>query len=146
MVFVIDTTSSMGPYIDRAREVVRHLYDRLGAKGLLENTSFGLVAYRNNMDREPQRSRLEYVTCIFQRLDGEADPCARRLGVRSQGLLDALDHMTTAKVSTHRWDEDAAAGLYDALYELDWKAASNEPLIGAEEGPPFAAGFRRAAA
>jgi serine/threonine-protein kinase PpkA len=112
IVFVIDTTSSMGPYIERAREAARRIHRELGEVGLLENTAFGLVGYRNNMDQEPQRSRLEYVTRTFLPLDPAA-PAER--------LLQELERMQPATVSTHSWDEDTVAGLYEALWEMDWK-------------------------
>jgi serine/threonine-protein kinase PpkA len=112
IVFVIDTTSSMGPYIERARQTARRIHRELGKAGLLENTAFGLVGYRNNMDQEPQRSRLEYVTRTFLPLDPEA-PADR--------LLEGLAQMQPADVSTHSWDEDAVAGLYQALWRMDWE-------------------------
>lgn len=111
IVFVIDTTLSMGPYIEQARAIAQRIYDELGRSGQLQRISFGLVGYRNNMDREPQRSRLEYVSRVFVDLDPEAPP---------ERLLDGLEAMTPANVSTHSWDEDAVAGMYDAIWKMDW--------------------------
>ncbi|MGD1983069.1 MAG: VWA domain-containing protein, partial [Chromatiaceae bacterium] len=42
LVFAIDSTLSMGPYIDRTREAVMKIYDALGDAGLLGNVNFGL--------------------------------------------------------------------------------------------------------
>jgi serine/threonine-protein kinase PpkA len=120
IVFVIDTTISMEPYIERAREVARRIYEELGRNGLLERTSFGLVGYRNNMDYEPQRSRLEYVSRVEVALDPETP---------SERLLEGLKRMSPAPVSTHTWDEDAVAGLYDAVWGMDWEPFDELRLV-----------------
>ena len=62
VVFVLDTTLSMGPYIERARQSIANLYHQLEADGTADRVRFGLVAYRNNMARNP---RIEYVTRIL---------------------------------------------------------------------------------
>jgi len=41
IVFVIDTTLSMGPYIDRTREAVRRIYDEISRANLTDQVSFG---------------------------------------------------------------------------------------------------------
>jgi serine/threonine-protein kinase PpkA len=111
ILFVIDTTISMEPYIQRVRQMARHVYKELGKERLLERTSFGLVGYRNNMDEEPQRSGLEYVSRVYLPLDPTTPP---------QRFLESLDQMGVATVSTHAWDEDAVAGLHDAVWGTNW--------------------------
>lgn len=106
IVFVVDTTISMGPYIERLREAVQIAYDELKAASLLDRTSFGLIAYRNDMSREPQKSQLEYVTRVFQPLTCGAEPGR---------LLDRMGAVRPARVSTRSFSEDAIAGLYEAL-------------------------------
>mgnify|MGYP001477014421 CR=1 FL=1 len=106
IVFVVDTTISMGPYIERLREAVQIAHDELKAAGLLDRTSFGLIAYRNDMSREPQKSQLEYVTRVFQPLTCGAEPGR---------LLDRMGAVKPARVSTRSFSEDAIAGLYEAL-------------------------------
>lgn len=120
IVFVIDTTSSMGPYIEQAFRTVQTIYDGMAKRGLLKNTSFGLVGYRNNMDSEPQRSRLEYVSRVFQPLDPSAPP---------EAILKAMGGMKAATVSTHTWNEDGIAGLYDAIEGMDWTPFNEAKLI-----------------
>jgi hypothetical protein len=51
--FVIDSTQSMGPYIDRTREAVKKVYSAIERQGLTNQVSFGLTAYRDNTDRCP---------------------------------------------------------------------------------------------
>lgn len=111
IVFVVDTTISMGPYIERVRDAVRVAYEELRAGGLLDRTSFGLVAFRSDMSREPQKSRLEYETRIFQKLEPGADPGR---------LVARLGEVHEATVSTHDFSEDAVAGLYEAINDMSW--------------------------
>ncbi len=120
VVFVIDTTVSMGPYIEQALQTARRIHQEFGRRGLLDHTSFGLVGYRNNMDAEPQRSGLEYVSRVFVDLDPSAP---------SDALLHGLEAMTAAKVSTHSWDEDAVAGLHDAVWGMNWKPFDELRLV-----------------
>jgi len=53
IVFVIDTTVSMKPYIERTREAVRKIYDAIDEAGLSDKVAFGLVAYRNSTRKTP---------------------------------------------------------------------------------------------
>ena len=119
VVFLIDTTSSMGPYIDRVRKVVRELYARLERENKLSHTSFGVVAYRNNMDGRPQ---LEYVAKVFQPLKPGSPPTE---------VLASLDRLKPATVSTHSWDEDGLFGLHTALNspEIEWSKFDARILI-----------------
>lgn len=125
LVFVIDSTISMQPFIEKTQEMIRQVYSTLKAEGLLENVSFGLVSYRNNMDQEPQRSGLEYVTKIFQ----DVDP-----SVSADEALARMMTLREAKVSTHSFDEDAVAGLYAAVDEIHWDKL-------AQDGAPKPAKF-----
>ncbi len=119
VVFLIDTTSSMGPYIDRVRKVVRDLYTRLEREKKLEQTSFGVVGYRNNTDGRPQ---LDYVAKVYQPLQPGTPP--------SQ-VLASLDRMKPATVSTHSWDEDGIFGLFTALNspDMQWSKFDARILI-----------------
>ena len=111
--------SSMGPYIDRVRKVVRELYARLERENKLSHTSFGVVAYRNNMDGRPQ---LEYVAKVFQPLKPGSPPTE---------VLASLDRLKPATVSTHSWDEDGLFGLHTALNspEIEWSKFDARILI-----------------
>jgi hypothetical protein len=46
VVFVIDSTKSMGPYIARTREAVEKLYEDISGKSVSSKVAFGLVAFR----------------------------------------------------------------------------------------------------
>ena len=63
LAFVIDSTLSMDPYIERTREAVRKIYDTLGNASLLGDVSFGLVAFRDNPDSAAPG--LDYLTRTY---------------------------------------------------------------------------------
>jgi len=54
--FVIDSTQSMGPYIDRTREAVARVYSAIEKQGLSNQVGFGLTAYRDNAEEVPDSS------------------------------------------------------------------------------------------
>jgi serine/threonine-protein kinase PpkA len=109
VVFVIDTTISMKPYIERTREAVRRIYDAIETSGLSDKVAFGLVAFRSSVEKTPG---LEYVSKVVSDLkDG------RQRGAFEAALADTRE----AEVSTHSFNEDALAGLKTAVEELNWK-------------------------
>jgi serine/threonine-protein kinase PpkA len=120
IVFVIDTTESMQPYIDLVTAAVERIIGAIRATDAGKNTSFGLVAYRNNMDEEPQKSHLEYVVRTFQPLDPNAPP---------EAIIDALHQIKAASVPTPGWNEDAVAGLKTALDQMDWDSYDEAKFI-----------------
>ena len=108
IVFVIDTTVSMAPYIQRTREAMRKIYDAIESAGLADKVAFGLVAYRSSVERTPG---LEYVTRVYSDLKG-----ARRRGEFEAAMMK----VDQAQASSHSFNEDAFAGLKVALEELNW--------------------------
>lgn len=106
--FVIDTTISMKPYIERTRESVRRIYAAIEKQGLTEKVAFGLVGYRNSTANAPG---LEYVSRIYSAL---------RTATDRDAFERALASMEEARVSTHSFNEDAFAGLKTALEGLNW--------------------------
>ena len=107
--FVLDTTRSMQPYIDRTRKVIKELYDKMQAAGELKNVTFGIVAFRNSIERTP---KLEYVTKVFADLKDGEDPSK---------LLSVMQDVKSTDVSSHSFDEDALAGLKTAITDLHWE-------------------------
>lgn len=108
VVFVIDSTISMGPYIDRTREAVRRIYDQIEKAGLSAQVKFGLVAYRSSVKAVP---RLEYVSRLF------VDPVEVKGG---DDFLRRVADLRPAPVSTPVFDEDAFAGVMNAMEIVDW--------------------------
>nr|VFK27227.1 MAG: serine/threonine-protein kinase PpkA [Candidatus Kentron sp. MB]VFK31057.1 MAG: serine/threonine-protein kinase PpkA [Candidatus Kentron sp. MB]VFK75502.1 MAG: serine/threonine-protein kinase PpkA [Candidatus Kentron sp. MB] len=107
VVFVIDTTTSMGPYIKQVRTLVRQVHDRIADSPYHDRIRYGLVAYRDDISSDP---RLGYVTKVFQPLDPDAD---------SARIMENLRLVKPSIMSTRGWDEDAFAGLDRAITE-DW--------------------------
>jgi serine/threonine-protein kinase PpkA len=106
IVFVIDTTVSMKPYIERTREAVRKIYDAIEEAGLSDKVAFGLVAYRNSTRKTPG---VIYEAKVLSDL---------RDGSQRKQFEYALAQTEEAKISTHSFNEDAFAGLKTALDKL----------------------------
>jgi serine/threonine-protein kinase PpkA len=123
IVFVLETSNSMGPYIERTKEMIRETYQALEAAGTADRVEIGLVGYRANADRD---RRLEYTTRVFQPLALDAAP---------DRILAHLDDIHNARARSPGWDEDAIAGLYSAMNDLDWQPyAARIIVIVADSG------------
>lgn len=109
VVFVVDTTISMGPYIERTREVLKRVMDRIRDTAVRDNFRFGMVAFRDNMGGDP---RLEYVTRMVALPDFREAPDA---------LLSRLSQVEEAKASNESFDEDSLAGVKLALDDVSWQ-------------------------
>jgi hypothetical protein len=70
VLFVIDTTVSMEPYIARTREAVRKIYDRIANSDVKDRVRFGLIGYRDSTELRPE---LGYVTKVFAPLTVDQD-------------------------------------------------------------------------
>ena len=117
VVFVIDTTVSMGPYIERTREAIRRAVGRIQDTAVRDNFRFGMVAYRDFMGGNP---RLEYVTQLVAAPDFATSPDA---------ALERLAQVQEAPVSNQGFDEDAIAGIKMALDEVEWGGLGGRFLI-----------------
>lgn len=127
VVFVIDSTISMGPYIERTREAVRHVYDAVEKAGLGRQVKFGLVAFRSSTKAVP---KLEYVAKVY------ADPNTVASG---RDFLDKVAALKPATVSSARFDEDPYAGVMAAVKGVNWDAFGGRYIVlitdaGAIEG------------
>ena len=108
LVFVIDSTLSMQPYIERTREAVTTIFDTLGKADLLGQVNFGLVAYRDNLAAAPG---LDYLVRTYVDLDEGSDVA---------GFLSRLKSLRDASVSSRDFTEDAYAGVKQAIENIDW--------------------------
>lgn len=108
VVFVVDATLSMGPYIEGVREFMRSFRQTTVDGGFADQMGFGLVGYRDSV--EPDK-RVEYTTRTFLSLETQV----------SDGEFEAaIDKIAASGVSTIDWREDAFAGIEDALTQTDW--------------------------
>ncbi|WP_074941588.1 vWA domain-containing protein [Ectopseudomonas composti] len=108
VVFVIDSTISMGPYIDRTREAVKRIYDHVEQEKLLDQVKFGLVAYRSSTKEVP---KLEYVSKMY------VDPSTVKDG---KDFLAKVAELKPATASSSSYDEDTYAGVMQALDQVKW--------------------------
>ena len=106
--FVIDSTQSMGPYIDRTREAVAKVYSAIEAQGLTNQVGFGLTAYRDNLDEVPE---LEYLTRRYVSL---------QQGTDVKQFFERVNSLNPASVSSRDFREDAYAGIKSAIEDTDW--------------------------
>lgn len=133
VVLVVDTTVSMQPYIDQVRDVVHELQTRIADRGELDSVSFGLVGFRNSIKKTPG---LEYVAKTLITLDQGRDP---------QRFLDMARQVKASTVSSHSFNEDAFAGVMQAVEGMDWSGYGGRIILlvtdaGAlRKNDPFAA-------
>lgn len=106
--FVIDSTASMGPYIDRTREAVAKVYSAIEKQGLNNQVSFGLTAYRDNIDQVPE---LEYLVRPYVSL---------KQGTDVKQFFNHVNELNPSEVSSRDFREDAYAGIKSAIESTDW--------------------------
>ena len=109
IVFVIDTTNSMGPYIDRTRQAIRRIYDQIGGSPIAERVSFGMVGFRDSVDG---LAELEYPTRIYASLETNQDPAR---------FLTRINAMQASVISSRGFNEDSMAGLHEAINLPGWE-------------------------
>lgn len=107
--FIVDTTISMGPYIEQTKQFIVSAFDSLEKSPIADDVSFGLLGFRNSTRHD---SRLEYVARVVAPLTHTA---------QRKELESSLDRLAEATVSTHSFNEDAFAGIKTALDALDWQ-------------------------
>ena len=117
VVFVIDTTSSMDPYIEETRAALADIVNRIGQTDLASHVHFGVWGFRDNNEAVPA---LEYRTRQYLPLQRRADFTA---------VLDALGGMKATRANSPAFHEDSIAGLEDAIEQSDW-APGGKPFGG----------------
>jgi hypothetical protein len=109
VVFLIDTTLSMQPYIDRTRNAVRAIVRAIGTSSAAENFRFGLIGYRDSLADNPG---LEYDAKIFAKPD---------LALPLQSIEAAIADVRESPASSTSFIEDPIGGLKLALDSIDWE-------------------------
>ena len=108
IVFVIDSTQSMRPYIERTREVVRKVYDTIDAAGLSHQVSFGLTSYRDVVRAAPEG---QFLVRNFVSLEEGGEP---------QRFFSQVQTLDAATTSNADFIEDAFAGIKSAIEANPW--------------------------
>lgn len=117
VVFIVDASSSMQPYIDRTRQAMAEVFDKIEAARLNDKVRFGLVAYRD----DPEKVKgIEYLAKTF------ADPT--QSGTRELFLKSVVD-LKASNISTRAFAEDGYAGLEHALKTVDWDGFAGRYLV-----------------
>lgn len=107
VVFVIDATSSMQPYIDRTRAAMEEVLKQAEAAKVGNRIRFGLVAFQD----DPAKAKgMAYLSKVF------ADP---NQTAREQ-FLTAIQGVKATQNSTRAYAEDSYAGLDEALRKINW--------------------------
>ncbi|WP_439243069.1 vWA domain-containing protein [Lonepinella sp. BR2474] len=117
VVFVIDSTISMDPYINRTREAVKQLYKKIEANGLKDQVKFGLVAFRSSTQAVPG---LEFVSKKY------VDPNDVKDG---DDFMKKVADLKQAKVSSKEFSEDAYAGVSQAIDDINWNGFGGRYIV-----------------
>lgn len=126
IVFVIDTTRSMQPYIERTREVVRDVYAGIESAGLADRVSYGLVGFRDSNEAVPG---LGYVARVFADLTDSGERFLRN-----------VSGVSAANVSSQGFNEDAYAGVVTAIDSIDWSRVFARYVVVITDAGPRLAG------
>ena len=128
VVWVIDTTRSMGPYIDKAREVMKGVSEAVAANPSLSGKiAFGAWAYRDSSEV----AGLEYVTRNFT---PELLPIDQ--------FLPVMEQLQETSVDSQTFDEDVFSGVNDAINKTAWRPDALRILILVGDAPGHEAGHK----
>ncbi len=124
IVFVIDTTKSMKPYIDQTCNIVRSVYDKMQDSKAKDKMAIAVVAFRSNVEKSPA---IEYNTRVISDF----------VTVENRDALESLlAEVEECKASTHAFDEDSLAGVKAAVDSLSWnKVDAKIMLLVTDAGP-----------
>ncbi|GEO81722.1 vWA domain-containing protein [Pararhodospirillum oryzae] len=117
IVFVIDSTKSMQPYIDRTREAVRRIFSSVRASDIADKVSFGAVEFRDSVEAVPG---LGFVSRVVAPL---------RLPPDHEDFLRRLDTIQATSVSSQGFQEDGLAGVMAAVRLDEWKNFAGKYII-----------------
>jgi hypothetical protein len=128
--FVIDTTLSMGPYVEQTREAIRRVCEKTQTTQWRERFNFAMIAFRDSLQAKPE---LEYT---WKRIT------PFRHGADCDALLRASESAEEAQVSSKGFTEDALAGVNAALTELDWSDFGGRYIVVITDASARSAGNR----
>lgn len=108
VVFVVDTTQSMQPYIDKTREAIERIQSILVNSPEGDSIRFGLIGFRQST---AENAALEYQVKQFVPLSDTST---------AGKFIEAIGTMKAATVPTRGFDEDSIGGLFEAIQNSDW--------------------------
>ncbi len=132
VVFVIDATSSMQPYIDRASKALEEVLKQADEAKVLNRVRFGLLGFQD----DPSKAKgVEYLSRIF--VDPAQNPSREQ-------FMTAMGKLKATQSSTRAYAEDAYAAIDEALRKINWQNYGGRYIVyitdaSAREGnSPFA--------
>jgi hypothetical protein len=128
VVFVIDSTLSMDPYIDRTRKAVRKIYDTITKEQLTGDVSFGLIAFRDNPEAAPG---LNYLARTYVPLEQGQD---------AESFFRHVSELKAASVSSRDFIEDSYAGVNEAIAGINWEGQDARYVVLITDAGPREAG------
>jgi len=117
MTFVIDTTRSMGPYIDQTRDAIRRICEKTQTTQWRDRFNFSIIAFRDSTKARPE---LGYT---WKQVVGFKD------GRDCTALLKEAAGINESRISSKGFNEDAFAGINAALTELDWRPFGGRYIV-----------------
>lgn len=108
VVFVIDTTQSMDPYIRRCRAMLEQIVQTAGTTDVGKRINFGIIGFR---DDPSVAAGVEYRVKEFA-------PLMRRDS--NDPVVAAIGTTKAAAASTRGFNEDSIAGVSYALNQTEW--------------------------
>ncbi|WP_120634898.1 vWA domain-containing protein [Ruegeria sp. EL01] len=124
VVFVVDTTISMEPYIRATRDALQEVYREIDGSDATGAVSFGLVGYRDNLQAAPE---LGYDVQTFVDLNK---------GLDVQNFLGGIDAMEEAESSSKNFREDSYRGIEHALEDMDWSEFGGRFIVLVTDAGP----------
>ncbi|MDR2124218.1 MAG: VWA domain-containing protein [Desulfovibrio sp.] len=129
VVWVIDTTRSMGPYIESTKDVVRSASMKLASEPAVgENVRFGLWAYRDSLEAMP---KIGYTTMNYTE---ELQPVDQ--------FLKAVADVKDTKTDSLDFPEDVFSGLSDAVTKTAWTPGAVRLVILVGDAPGHKLGHK----
>jgi hypothetical protein len=120
VVFVIDTTRSMQPYIEATQAAVRAIMNRIQADPRGQNVRFAAIGFRDSPEAarvtDPTRD-IEYRTRTFLDLAPGQTP---------EAIVAAFEQIEEARASTVGYAEDALSGVWQAINMPGWLNAGHD--------------------
>lgn len=128
VVWCIDTTRSMGPYIQRVKQLTSDISKNISSDNeLTSRVMFGAWAYRDSAEIQG----LEYVTKNFTPELMKIDDFSK-----------ALEEVKETTVDSVTYDEDVFSGLNDAVEKTKWRDNSIRIVILVGDAPGHQAGHK----
>ncbi len=129
IVWVVDTTRSMGPFISATRDVVRDVSAKLAKdEAIAKQLRFGVWGYRDPVEAIPG---IEYTTKNFTADLLPIDAFVPVIGTVEETKVDSID-----------FPEDVFSGLSDAVAKTNWTPSAVRFLVLVGDAPSHELGHK----